>query len=282
MMFHRMGCMLAESDGIGPDQWLLIIAAIIIITLLLMQSSRRRAASGSPKQYRREIDSATTKSTAIKRDMERLLVELSELARQINGQIDTRFAKLEQSIADADKRIQFLRVLLAAAKKAKLVDSDGSEEMAKSQSAAESPAQAEADSGAAPGRLDVRVGDEGVSVVGKPESAGAGGDKDESVPPQRERGTRADRTEKGFSVQHDDKDAVSSSPQEAIDATVEEEGIDDISRRTYELADAGRTPIEIAQQLEQNLGEVELILNLRPPSEAQHPPPAESSPGSVQ
>lgn len=246
MMLHRITCVLAESGEKGIDQWLLIVAAIVIITLLLMQSRRRRAMDGSPKQYRREIDSATTKSTAIKRDMERLLVELSELARQINGQIDTRFAKLEQSIADADKRIQFLRVLLAAAKEAKLVESDGTEEMAKSPSAAESPAQAEADNGAAPGGLDVRVGDEGVSVSSVPEPRGAGGVND----------------------------AVSPSPQDAIDATGEERGIDDITRRAYELADAGRTPIEIAQQLEQNLGEVELILNLRPPSEAAHSPPA--------
>ena len=77
------------------------------------------------------------------------------------------------------------------------------------------------------------------------------------------------------------KDAVSSSPQETFDAAGEEGGIDDISRRTYELADAGRTPIQIAQQLGQNLGEVELILNLRSPTVAEHPPPAESTPESA-
>ncbi len=240
MIFDRIGGVLAESGGKGIDQWLLIIAAIVIITLLLMQSSRRRATGGTPKQYRREIDSATNKSTAIKRDMERLLVELSELARQINGQIDTRFAKLEQSIADADKRIQILRVLLAAAKKANLVDSDGTEQ------AAEPPAQAKADRGAAPGRLDVTVGEEGVSVTNVPGPQESGGDKEAAPAPQ----------------------------DDPTDTTAEDGGIDDITRRTYELADAGRTPIEIAQQLEQNLGEVELILNLRPPSEAPHSPPA--------
>ncbi len=246
MMFDRIGGVLAESGGKGIDQWLLIIAAIVIITLLLMQSRRRRAMDGSPKQYRREIDSATNKSTAIKRDMERLLVELSDLARQINGQIDTRFAKLEQSIVDADRRIQFLRVLLAAAKEAKLVDSDGSEEAGESPAEAESPAGAETAGGTAPGRLDVSVGDEGVSVSSRSE-------------PQRADG---------------DKDAVPSSQKDAIYAAGEEVGADDISRRTYQLADAGRTPIQIAQQLGQNLGEVELILNLRPQSEAQHLPPA--------
>jgi len=244
-------CVLAESGDIGPDQWLLIIAAIVIITLLLMQSSRRRGTNGSPKQYRREIDSATNKSAVIKRDMERLLVELSELARQINGQIDTRYAKLEQSIADADKRIQFLRVLLAAAKKANLVDSDGSEDadqsIAKTSSdAGTAPSEAVADGGAASGGLDVRVDDEGVSVAGAPEPKGAGSDND----------------------------AVSTSQPDAGDAAEDESGIDEITRRAYVLSDAGRTPIQIAQELGQNLGEVELILNLRSPSEEQHAPPS--------
>ncbi len=52
------------------------------------------------------------------------MVRLNELARQINAQIDTRFAKLEQSIADADRRIRFLRVLLEAAKQARLFEAD--------------------------------------------------------------------------------------------------------------------------------------------------------------
>ena len=34
-------------------------------------------------------------------------------------------------------------------------------------------------------------------------------------------------------------------------------------RRVYELADAGRSPIQAAEELEMTLGEVELVLNLR-------------------
>jgi len=225
-------CVLAESDKIGSGQWLLIIAAIIIITMLMMRSSRRRAAGGSPRQYRREIDGATHQSAAIKRDMERLLVELNELARQINGQIDTRFAKLEQSIADADKRIQFLRVLLSAAKKAKLVDSDGSEP------AGESPS--ETDTSTVLGGLDVRVGDEGVSDHGE-----AYADKVTTV------------SEKNSSPQV---------PAVAADEQISKQSppAEDPNHRLYELADAGRTPVEIAREMNQSVGEVELILNLRP------------------
>ncbi|HKQ47636.1 MAG TPA: hypothetical protein VJZ71_06180 [Phycisphaerae bacterium] len=44
--------------------------------------------------------------------------------------------------------------------------------------------------------------------------------------------------------------------------------LDPRTRRIYELADAGRTAPQIAQELQQRIGEVELILNLR--ETAQH------------
>ena len=44
--------------------------------------------------------------------MSELLVELQDLSRQITAQIDTRFAKLETVIADADGRIGRLERLL--------------------------------------------------------------------------------------------------------------------------------------------------------------------------
>ena len=44
----------------------------------------------------------------VERQMQNLLVELSEMARQMNAQIDTRAAKLEQLINEADQRIAAL------------------------------------------------------------------------------------------------------------------------------------------------------------------------------
>jgi hypothetical protein len=48
---------------------------------------------------------------AVERQMSDLLVELSEMARQITAQLDTRAAKLELLIKDADERIAELRSL---------------------------------------------------------------------------------------------------------------------------------------------------------------------------
>ena len=65
------------------------------------------------------------------RDMNNLLVELSEMARQMTGQLDTRAAKLEALLREADEKIATLRSLAAGGAappgvliEAKLLESD--------------------------------------------------------------------------------------------------------------------------------------------------------------
>jgi len=190
------------------QQAFLFSGAIVLATVVIMNMRRRRPLDGSPKQYRREIDSAVTQSTAVKRDMEQLLVELEKLSRHINAQIDTKFAKLEQSIADADKRISALRILI----------------------------------------------DEVKRVRCETDLAGGTG---ESSSGRSSRTTGAQPT--------DDTQAGASSTTEA--PPPQECGVarrsDERYHRIYELADDGRTPVQIAQELGQTVGEVELILNLR-------------------
>jgi hypothetical protein len=48
---------------------------------------------------------------SVERDMSNLLVELSEMARQMTGQLDTRAAKLEALLREADEKIALLRSL---------------------------------------------------------------------------------------------------------------------------------------------------------------------------
>lgn len=179
-------------------QQILILAAVVVATVVVLKMRGRRPLDGSPRQYRREIDSATARSSAVKRDMEQLLTALDELSRDISAQIDTRFAKLEQSIADADKRISALRILIEEAKK----------------------------TGAGP-RAD-------------------------SAAPSAPTPTATIATTAGSPTD----------PQPAEQAG-SPSAPDERSRRIYELADQGRTPMQIAQELDQKIGEVELILNLR-------------------
>ena len=48
---------------------------------------------------------------AVERDMSNLLVEFAEMARQMTGQLDTRAAKLEALLREADEKIAELRAL---------------------------------------------------------------------------------------------------------------------------------------------------------------------------
>ena len=112
-------------------------------------------------------------------DMQELLVELQELSREINAQIDTKFAKLEAALRNADDRIEQLERLI--------------------RQVANVP------------NLDVTVGDGPCPDPQRPASSEA-----------------------------DSKKAL-----------------------IYSLADAGKTPVEIAQETGTHTGEVELILALR-------------------
>jgi hypothetical protein len=58
--------------------------------------------------------SSLARQRNVERQMESLLVELSEMARQITAQLDTRAAKLEMLIREADEKISTLRQGTAA------------------------------------------------------------------------------------------------------------------------------------------------------------------------
>src|SRR4030095_5002731 len=75
-----------------------------------------------PKMRRKKSDAADSgprfglsQQRAVEREMGNVLVELSQMARQITGQLDTRAKKLELLIQEADQKIAELRQLKGAA-----------------------------------------------------------------------------------------------------------------------------------------------------------------------
>lgn len=172
--------------GIEPGQQQALLwfagALALLIFLTWRMRSRTRGKMGPPDQTAKERLDELAAQRGVKGDMEELLAELQDLSRKINAQIDTKFAKLEAVIADADRRIETLERL--------------------------------SDSATGRPRLDITVGDD---MLGEPPASPA------------------------------------AAPRSS-----------DVNARVYELADAGRTPVEIAQALDRTPGEVELILGLRP------------------
>jgi DNA-binding NarL/FixJ family response regulator len=96
------------SSYSGMD-WLVLAMVTLAITYLLLRNSAK-------KKQRDPLDGggiagrmSLAQQRATERQMESLLVELSEMSRQISSQLDTRAAKLEALIREADEKIEQLQ-----------------------------------------------------------------------------------------------------------------------------------------------------------------------------
>ena len=95
---------------------LIIVGVVLLVFIMLRLTARKQRQSGPTSQsHARDHVAKLKEEHAVKGDMRELMVELQDLSRDINAQIDTRFAKLETSIRAADERINLLERLLRAA-----------------------------------------------------------------------------------------------------------------------------------------------------------------------
>ncbi len=168
------------AAGISNSQIVLILLIVGTSALMLISARRRmRKGSNSPAAYTREQRARIRDEESLVQEMEEVMARLEAVSSELQARLDTRFAKMESVLRDADDRIDRLERLLR-------------------QSAGQPT-------------LDQTI-DETASVEPKPT----------------------------------------------------EDGPDNHRRRhIYELADAGRSPVQIAEQTAQSTGEVELILALR-------------------
>jgi hypothetical protein len=101
---------LLAADGFKqPDsfQWTIIgvmaAATIYIAVVRPIFRKKKDPLSRTPSSAR------LAQERSVERQMQNLLVELSEMARQISAQLDTRTAKLELLIKEADEKIAALK-----------------------------------------------------------------------------------------------------------------------------------------------------------------------------
>jgi hypothetical protein len=149
----------------------MVVATLYVAIIRPFLKKKKDPLSRSPSSAR------LAQERSVERQMQNLLVELSEMARQISAQLDTRTAKLELLIREADEKIAALK---------------------------------------------------SAGVIVPTESGG------EPV-----------------------------AETSAVVPTSSEVRVDPRHAEIYALADQGRRPVEIAQQLGRPSGEVELILALR-------------------
>jgi hypothetical protein len=95
---------LAASPFDDPmTKWTLICAVVLTIIYAIFRSGYRKKKdplnrTGAPVNH-------LAQQRAVEREMSNVLVELSEMARQITAQLDTRAARLEALIQEADQKI---------------------------------------------------------------------------------------------------------------------------------------------------------------------------------
>ncbi len=105
-MTSVMLILLADISQTDPRmKWVVVgcLAATILYAVLRGTRGKKDPLARGPSS------SSLARQRNVERQMESLLVELSEMARQITAQLDTRSAKLEALIREADEKISALR-----------------------------------------------------------------------------------------------------------------------------------------------------------------------------
>lgn len=100
-------------DAIFDDpakQWLAIGAGLFLLAYFVLRPMAKR--KKDPLDNMGAVGSVS-RQRSVEREMSNLLVELSEMARQVTAQLDTRATKLEMLMREADEKIQTLRRLSA-------------------------------------------------------------------------------------------------------------------------------------------------------------------------
>jgi hypothetical protein len=96
---------LADLDP--ARKWMLICLAILTILYVVFRPlKKKKDPLARPPSF-----GALAQHRSVERQMQNVLVDLSEMARQITAQLDTRAGKLEALIKEADQKIAILKSL---------------------------------------------------------------------------------------------------------------------------------------------------------------------------
>jgi len=110
-------------DGMTLSQMVMLAVGVVGLALLLGSTRRRvrRSQRSSGPSVREQYEGLQQEASAT-RDVEAVMRELDQLSRQVHGRLDTKLAKLEALIRDADERIDRLSRLTRAVNGASTVD----------------------------------------------------------------------------------------------------------------------------------------------------------------
>ena len=99
------GFILADGAPLGPQTWMLVALAMLTIIYAVFLRPMMKQKKDPLARLPGQRPGGLARQRDVERQMETLLVELSNMARQITGQLDTRAAKLAELIRQADEAI---------------------------------------------------------------------------------------------------------------------------------------------------------------------------------
>jgi hypothetical protein len=106
-----MTSILLDSSAPTPlTSWVAIGIGVLTVVYIAFIRPFKRDKKKDPLS-RAAPEPGLARQRGVERDVSNLLVELSEMTRQMTAQIDTRAAKLEALIREADEKISMLRSL---------------------------------------------------------------------------------------------------------------------------------------------------------------------------
>jgi hypothetical protein len=98
-------------------KWFVIVLSIVtIIYAAVRPLMRKKDPLDKPPAF-----ASLAQQRSVDRQMQNVLVELSEMSRQISAQLDTRAAKLEALIREADQKIAAMKLLPSLASQQSLM-----------------------------------------------------------------------------------------------------------------------------------------------------------------
>lgn len=96
--------LLLQSSTSNTTAAIMIGFGAMLVMYLSMRGKRKKKDPLQNQEY-----FSLSRQRTLERDMQNLVVELSDMARQISAQLDTRSARLELLIKEADEKIAQLR-----------------------------------------------------------------------------------------------------------------------------------------------------------------------------
>lgn len=282
--------------AISYESWGMFFAALIALMLWSLSAYRKASARTNNRPSSRDQLAQMRDQREIRDSMDELLVRLEEFSRDINGQIDTKSAKLDQLIHDADMRLAELKAANAAinpiSSDPEVVSSlkrvrrrlrrgpqpdditpgDSPPDASTASVVEPKPPQSALKSKTRPTRT-VRA--EGSAADGKSRlAAGAAEKKPQADPVSPSKPSRPNRAEKPAReatpkpipwpklVDPVEKNEPAP-PRPRTNGSPAPATPDSRFQNVYDLADRGQSTGDIAEAVKLTLGEVELILNLR-------------------